>query len=1159
MNKLLSICLAIIFIRGLMKAQSGPIELNQLTVSDGLSQNYVSAIIKDSKGFIWVGTFWGGLNRYDGYSFKSYRHNPGDTNSLSSSEICTIYEDKKGVLWIGTWDGLQRFSPDEPGQRFKCYRYSEEHKRGGNIVSAIFEDSKGELWIGAGSHGVYSFDRVNEKFRNYKINTDVPGNVDGNISSYIKSIHDDSVAGYVCSITEDKEGTLWIGTTVGLNEFDPDKEIFYSHKPAPGNIENWSNSISSVYVDQSGLLWVGTCNGLYTFNKKVQKFILRFPEQPGQKILEKTVVCCIKEDKSGKLWFRTTEGLYNYNPYSRNFEEYIHSDYPQEVWWELIKSLYIEREDIIWFAYPGEGINILTVKRKNFESIKQETDIFNRTMGVYEDNEGYIWIGTPGDGVRRYDPVKKEFRFYKHNPRDPFSLSTNTIMRFYQDESGTLWIGTTGGLNRMLVTKDNRIIFKRYLPDPANPASVANNNVWWILEDKENSFWVTDGSYLDRFNKENDSFIHLENDLIHPDCINNEEIFQEVPDELWFGSWYGLHRIIPPLTQTSEHFIHAWKVILYKNDPEDPQSLSNNWVNCIHYSRIFQPGTLWLGTYGGGLHKMVKKKTKGSDKLIIHFKHYREEDGLPSDIVFGIAEDKKGYLWITTNNGLTKFNPETEKFKHYDVRDGLPTNQFCCFAAYQRKDGKIFFPSAKGVVAFYPDSIEDNQVIPPVVITDFRLFNKSVSVGENSPLKKSITYTEKIKLPYHQNYLGFEFAALNYINTSKNQYKYMMEGIDNDWVDAGSRRFADYPDLKHGKYVFRVIGSNNDDVWNMAGACVNIVIRPPWWKTIVAYISYFLFAFILLRGYIMLHTRRLAKEKTELEKQVNERTRQIKEQKEKIEETNEELLQQKEELQTTLENLQQTQKQLIESEKMAALGGLVAGVAHEINTPVGITITAASGLLDETLRMANLFKENKISKAEFKEYLNNSNHAVKLIMSNMEKTAAMIQSFKQISVDQAMENKREFNIKEYTEDIIRSLYPKFKNRNIVIDVDMSSNLKIDNYPGAYSQVMTNLVLNSLIHGFEEKEKGKIEIKASDKNRELTIEYKDDGKGIAKENLKRIFDPFFTTNKKTGTGLGMHIVYNLVTQKMKGTITCESRQGEGVLFIIHIPLDTHPLP
>ncbi len=305
-----------------------------------------------------------------------------------------------------------------------------------------------------------------------------------------------------------------------------------------------------------------------------------------------------------------------------------------------------------------------------------------------------------------------------------------------------------------------------------------------------------------------------------------------------------------------------------------------------------------------------------------------------------------------------------------------------------------------------------------------------------------------------------------------------------------------------------------------------------------------------------------------LDQKVQERTAEVVRQKQEIQEKNEELEQQTEELQITLENLKQTQNQLIQSEKMAALGGLVAGVAHEINTPVGISLTAASSLSEETRRMAELYKENKISRADFKDYLNTTNQTARLILSNMERTAEMIQSFKQVSADQSTEQQRKFKLKAYTQDIIRSLYPKLKNRKITIDLDMdeevelmaemeharwNEELELYSYPGTFSQIITNLVLNSLIHGFDEKDKGKIEMIAKLDENKLNLEYSDNGKGIPKENLDKIFEPFFTTNKKIGTGLGMHIIYNLVTQKLNGSIECQSKLEEGTRFIIKIPI------
>jgi signal transduction histidine kinase len=262
---------------------------------------------------------------------------------------------------------------------------------------------------------------------------------------------------------------------------------------------------------------------------------------------------------------------------------------------------------------------------------------------------------------------------------------------------------------------------------------------------------------------------------------------------------------------------------------------------------------------------------------------------------------------------------------------------------------------------------------------------------------------------------------------------------------------------------------------------------------------------------------------------------------------------QKQELQSTLENLRQTQTRLIQSEKLAALGGLVAGVAHEINTPVGISVTEASSLAEETRQMAGKYKSGKISRTEFKDYLNTANQSAKLILDNMEKAATMVQSFKQVSVDQSTEQRRKFRLKQYSEDVIRSLYPRLTEKRINVFIDIDDKLELDSYPGAYSQVLTNLVLNSLVHGIDNQSGAKLNISAEVYRDQLRIEYSDNGKGIPEEVLPRIFDPFFTTDKKAGSGLGLHIVYNLVTQKLGGEIRCDSKPGEGARFTLLLPM------
>ena len=526
------------------------------------------------------------------------------------------------------------------------------------------------------------------------------------------------------------------------------------------------------------------------------------------------------------------------------------------------------------------------------------------------------------------------------------------------------------------------------------------------------------------------------------------------------------------------------------------------------------------------------------------FTLFSKKDGFPGEYLKGLLEDEQGNLWISSNRGITKFNYDNSSIINYDMNDGVQGFEFNLNSYYKVQTAEMYFGGFNGYNVFNPSDFKKNTYIPQIVITDIKIFHKSILSPEFSLLDKSITETEIIELLHNQNFLSFEFASLNYTNSSKNQYKYRMIGIDPDTVYAKTKRYAEYPNMRPGKYTFWVTGSNNDGVWNEDGISIKIIIHPPLLKTKLAYVLYFLVLIFLV--YLIIRWRIVVRDKSILEVQVKERTRQINDQKE-------ELQQQKEELQITLENLKTTQSQLIQSEKMASLGGLVAGVAHEINTPVGIGITAISSLLEDTKKMAELYKKDQISRGDFKEFLQSTNNSGKLIQKNLERTASLVQSFKQVSVDQSTEQKREFYLKTYLEDVIRSLYPKFKQRDIDINIDCDEKLLLNSYPGTFAQIFTNLVLNSITHGFKkEKKKGVIDILVKQEAKQIQIEYKDNGEGIPREILPKIFDPFFTTDQSKGTGLGLNIVYNLVTQKLKGSIKCESKNGKGVVFRIVVP-------
>ena len=1139
-NTLLSLLISFLMINigWAQKNRHNDLKFNKITIEDGLSFHIISSIVQDHKGFLWIGTI-DGLNKYDGYTITRYYHQPDDPHSLSGHIVqpSAMLVDGSGKIWIGTTSGLNVFDP--ASERFSSYVYNPADSLSfpGTTITAIYEDGGGDIWFGTDFGGLNMLDPETGRFYHYMHQTDADGSVYGNL---------------VNTIFEDHSGTLWIGTIHGLYRYNREDDKFMAFRPDPTNHVNlFHEDISQIHVDQNNQLWVGTLNGLNRYDLETGASAVYRNDPNDPESLSNNSISAIYEDSSGDLWIGTYTGLNKYDRATNSFIVYKHDQKdPAGISDNFITAIFEDNAGILWFG-TRNGLNFLDSRKDKFKRIVADPKIpgslsLEQVMAIHEDHGGTVWVGTEKGNLNRIDPLTGSIDVFGNNPGDPSNYIQPSIRIIHSDLSGRIWIGTLG--NGMFLFDQYR---GRFIPYPAkseNNETLSNLILTAMCEDRSGLFWIgTFANGLIKLNPETNEFkkyrIHSKDNK----SLSNNWILSLIEDQtgkIWIGTRGGGLNVFDPDTE---------ELTEYRNIKNDPRSISHDEIVSLLEDKA---GNIWIGTWGGGLNKYVREDSLRSERFI----HYTIKDGLPNNSIVGMLEDDHGYIWISTNKGLSRFDPENIVFMNYSVEDGLQDYAFSPGACFKGMSGKLYFGGSLGFNFFYPDSIQDNPVIPPVVITSFKLFNKTVIPGKNAPLTKSITQTENIDLSYRENFLSFEFAALNFTNPDKNQYKYQMIGLDPEVVYAGNKRFAEYTDVKPGKYTFWVTGSNNDGIWNTEGTSVNIHIHPPWYRTILAYILYVLLAFLSVYGYIQWRTVRLKREKEELEKQVNERTSIIEEQKQDImvantelERQKDELMRQKDELKVTLFQLKQTQTQLIESEKMAALGGLVAGIAHEINTPVGISLTASSSLIEETEKMAEEFKEDKISRAEFKEYLNTANQSARLVLSNMQRTAAMVQSFKQLSTDQSTERTRHFKLKEYTEDIIRSLYPKLRNRQVRIDIDMDERLELDSYPGAYSQILTNLILNSLEHAYDEGDKGRMVIRAEKSGKQLLLEYADDGKGMPEEVLHKIYEPFFTTNKKLGTGLGMHIVYNLVTQKLGGKIECTSEVGVGTRFKIEIPV------
>jgi PAS domain S-box-containing protein len=747
---------------------------------------------------MWFGT-QDGLNKYDGYTLTVYRHLRSDPDSLSNNTITALYQDRAGTLWIGTTVGLDSFSGG--AARFTHYPDVQEE------ISVIYEDATGLLWIGTYGSGLYQYDRTTHQFVQY-----MPDPANPN------SLSD----GAVLSIYEDGSGTLWLGTADGgLNAFDPATRTFTHYQNDPANSNSLSyDRVTTIYEDRVGVFWIGTgfpydveVGGLNAFDRDSGQFTRYLHDPNDRHSLSNNHVRSIYKDQAGTLWIGTDEGLNVFDRSTNTFTGFHHDPLnPHSLSGDTITAIYEDRTGTLWFGTDGAGVNEYTRVKEKFARYQPDpldpNSLSSSAVGaITQDHDDVLWIGVPGEGLDSLDRVTGQFVNYSHNPDNPGSLSNNNARALYVDHEGTLWVGTSRGLDRLERTPADKFI--HYAHDPDDLASLGPGAVKAILEDHTHTLWIgtEEPASLNKFDRTSETFTRYEHDSDNPDSFINtygiRAIYEDRAGDLWLGTYDGL-----------VHFDReTQKFARYEHDPDDPHSLSSDFVWDIHQD---SDGILWVAT-AGGLDRF--------DQTTGQFSVYTMEDGLANDNVMCILADERGYLWLGTDGGLSEFNPQTETFTNYDESDGLASNVVMLAACHQSKSGEMFIGTLNGFNAFYPADVKDNPHVPPIVLTAFRKFDQVVEF--DAPLSE----VEEITLSYRDNFFAFEFAALDYTDPAKNQYAYMLEGFDKDWVNCGTRRYASYTNLPPGEYTFRVKGTNNDGVWNESGHAVKVTITPPFWAT----------------------------------------------------------------------------------------------------------------------------------------------------------------------------------------------------------------------------------------------------------------------------------------------------------------------------------------
>jgi signal transduction histidine kinase/ligand-binding sensor domain-containing protein len=1155
--------------------QTQNIIYDRITYKDGLNQSSITTIFQDHKGFIWIGSY-GGLQRYDGYEMVDY-------DQVRGVGIMAITEDSRGLLWISTARGIFVFNP-ENGKFLNFYPLPT-----GFIYEAI-EDSSGIMWATSAQGLLKMEPKLDQKDRLKEVIFEKGFESGFDFSLYQPNETDPTPgANHLYEIYLDSREQLWIGGGAGLFVFNGTaNEFIRMDVDSTGKSRLIYPLIYDMDEENPDVMWVQTYQG---FNR-----ISNLKEAFSDTIIDKTDLHFEKYylfrdyyggaegskffmDRKNNIWTRgLLSGLIKMSLDENNraiFEEVI-SDPLESGGAELGSATagMVDRTGLLWAGYEYGGI----------EKFRDENNIFTSKVGmlsdfnilrysfnqIYEDDDENLWVCSWGNGIFK---ISKEGKVSNYQLTHNGVLDTlgNATVSILEIEKGIFWVGAANGCwqldastgkTQRIVTEVTQTLFT----EGSYAWQMRKIDHYVLMSPNRRGLWIYDlkPRKLDKYPIEQKDSLNLNSSIILSlDIMKNGDIWISTSD-------HGINRLSLNKTTGKLIFLPLPEVIT-----------TNSRVLPGASGIIFQiyedtNGSFWFCTATG----LIRLNLQSGE-----IQKWTEKDGLSSNQINSIAEDNYGNMWLGTAYGLSMLNPETGIIKTFDESNGRPGVKHATgIPSFKNKKGLIYFSGAGGFYSINSDNLYRNDSIPPMVITSFRIFNKPVYVDStrNAILTKNISYTQEISLKYNQNDLSFTFAALDYNNSAQNKCTYMLEGYQDEWIETdANNRIATYTNLSPGEYTFRVKGSNNDGIWNEEGTFVNIIIHPPFWKTTLAYIAYCVIFILLIWGFIYWRTRRLRNEKIILEKRVSERTKQIEEQKEALiqqkedlktantrleeqqeelqevntllEEQKEELMQQKEELQVTLENLEKTQEQLVESEKMAAIGGLVAGVAHEMNTPIGIGITAISNLIDDVKNMATLYKKDEISRKDFKEFLESTNNVSQLIQKNLERAASLIQSFKQVSTDQVTEQQRVFALKDYLNDILQSLQPKFRGKNITFNIVCDEELQLNSYPGVYAQIFTNLLLNSLQHGFQRSDAGTVTIKADMDQDLLKIQYSDDGAGISKKDLPHIFEPFYTSDQRRGTGLGLNIIYNLIRQKLHGIITCESEPGEGVLFKIEVPV------
>ncbi len=1084
--------------------------IEKLDIEEGLSQGTIKDIFQDSRGYIWIAT-QDGLNRYNGYDITIFRHSGIDINSISNNNILCITEDHEGNLWIGTNGG-----------------------------------------------GLNKFNRMKESFEHFNLQSDHKYGINSNI---------------VTSITEDENHSiLWVGTLGGgLIRLNPQTGNFVRFLKNPVDKESINdNTINCLLQGKTGRLWVGTNNGLCYFNKKNGKCKRFFYNQNKFDYSNWVVINDIIKQNDSLLWISSNNmGLIRLNSKTNKYRSYINKPLGSAMDLDHINAIQFTNDTSLFCASEGFGLSkfdINNTKFKHYHIYNRNNEFVVRIKNILISKSGILWIGTNGDGIKYIPKYSKPFTSIQSYKKPYGLLNFSSVRTIIKDKKNRLWIGGYGGID-ILNPNEDKVIRHLSISEPIHPyityysKGLKNSSTYEIVEDPSvpgEIFWIaTEGTGLSKYNYRTNTFLHFAYCSSKPsaNCLYGRNVYDLLfasKDKLYIGTDKGLtlynkttgrFKFLSSISKELKNSLLGdfWELYedhnqniwigtslggLLRYNPQNketthfyhkankPGTLSNNTITAITEDMHNQ---LWVAT-SGGLCKY--------DSTYNIFQSYTTKDGLPNDAINGLVVDSSGFIWLSTNLGISKFNPKTLTFRNFDNDDGLPTNEFNRNADYKDDNGKIYFGSIEGICTFYPTEIKNNPYKPPVILTNFKKFNKTIQ------LQPPISERNSLTLSHNDDVFSFEFAALNYYKPHKNQYKYKLEGFHENWIDLGNKRDVTFTNLDPGTYHLKIIASNNDKIWNEEGTTLDIIITPPLWQRTWFQVTLGALVSLLLLIIYIIWSNNIKKQRRKLELMVNERTKEINE-------TNKKLI---EEIvvRTKTEQELKTAKTIAERANKSK-SEFLASMSHEIRTPMN----AVLGFTD--------LLYSQLDDKKLKTYLNSIKSSGKNLMTLIND----ILDLSKIEAGKLELIYKPVNPHEIFKEVAQIFSVKVQEKGLEFISEISEQIPeaviIDEV--RLRQILFNVIGNAV----KFTEKGYIKLKAKchpsqEKNSiNLVIEIEDTGIGIPGDSHEHIFQAFKQqegqdARKYAGTGLGLSITKRLV-EIMNGDITFKSKHGIGSTFFI----------